>query len=118
MKNIKNIIKYTIINLLMINFVLAAQLTLTWTDNSTNENGFIIERAPGTTNLVFTEVARVAANVTSYVDSNLPTNTTYTYRVAAFNNAGNSAYSNTASGTTMSPPDTPSNLQTRVTPGN
>jgi hypothetical protein len=118
MKIQNKLFKYLIINVLMINLVFAAQLTLTWTDNSNNENGFIVERANGTTNLVFTEVARVGSNVTSYVDANLPANTTYTYRVAAYNNAGNSLYSNAASGTTMAPPETPSNLKTTVTPGN
>ncbi len=79
----------------------AAQFTLSWADNSTNETGFRIERsANGAT---FTEIATVPANVVSYVDADLPSSATYSYRVCAYNEAGNSAYSNVATGTTPPP---------------
>jgi hypothetical protein len=92
--------------------VLGAELTLSWTDNSNNETGFIIERVLGTgANPAFTKVGEVGANVTTYVDKNLPNNTTYTYRVKAFNEGGQSAPSNTATGTTVvAPPAAPSNV--------
>jgi hypothetical protein len=85
----------------------AAQFTLTWTDNSTNETGFTVERAPGlnaTTGWLV--LNNVGANVTSYVDAGLPNETSYSYRLCAYNTAGKSGYSNTASGTT--PPNLPS----------
>jgi subtilisin family serine protease len=72
---------------------------LTWTDNSTNESGFHIERktdASGT----YAQVATVDANVTSYSDTGLSASKTYYYRVASYNNDGNSDYSNEASATT------------------
>lgn len=47
-----------------------------------------------------------AGNATTYVDAGLPNSTAYSYRLAAFNAAGKSGYSNTASGTT--PPPVPS----------
>jgi titin len=68
-------------------------VTLTWTDHSTNESGFKIERRTGSG--AYTELGTVGANVTSYDDSITPTpGTAYTYRVRAYNAAGNSAYSN------------------------
>ena len=83
----------------------AAQFTLTWKDNSTNEAGFTIERAPGLDPAAseFVPVANVAANVTTYVDAGLPPETSFAYRLCAYNAAGKSGYSNTAAGTTPPP---------------
>lgn len=73
----------------------ADRSTLVWADNANNEIGFKIERSrDGTT---FTQVATVGPNLTSYVDTGLARSTTYYYRLRAYNNAGNSPYSNTAS---------------------
>src|SRR5437016_2167747 len=77
----------------------AAQLTLTWTDNSTNEDGFAIERKTGPTG-TFAQIATVGPRVIRYIDSGIASVTTYCYRLLAFNTAGNSAYSNEACGTT------------------
>jgi hypothetical protein len=74
------------------------QITLTWVDNSANESGFYIERAPSAGS--FSQIASVGANVTTYVNSGLSAGTTYQYRVRAYNSSGNSAYSNTATATT------------------
>jgi hypothetical protein len=76
----------------------ATRVNLAWTDASTTEDGFTIERAPGTTT-TFTDIGNVAANVTSFSDLSVQPSTTYTYRVRAFNTAG-SAPSNTATATT------------------
>jgi hypothetical protein len=75
----------------------AGQIKLDWQDNSNNETGFRIERQ---TTGSFTRIATVGASVTSYYDAGLNPSTTYTYRVYAYNSAGNSAYSNEASATT------------------
>ena len=96
-----------------------AMLTLTWQDNSNNEDGFNIERRLGQTG-TFAKIGSVAANVVQYVDSiaNDPGNVQYCYRVAAFNTAGQSAYSNIACGTTpviVIPPGAPSNVNVSVT---
>src|SRR5262249_28182989 len=80
----------------------AAQLALTWTDNSTNEIGFKVERKTEVSS-IYTQVATVGLNVTSYTDSSLTTGTTYCYRVRAYNTAGDSGYSNEACGTARGP---------------
>ena len=69
----------------------AAQLTLTWTDNSTNEDGFTIE-GDGSTG-TFAQIATVGPNVTTYIDSGLASATTYCCRVRAFSVAADSASS-------------------------
>lgn len=79
----------------------AAQMTLKWSDNSSNEAGFKIERATGSSGS-FAVVATTDANVTSYVDATLADGTLYRYRLRAFNAAGHSSYSNVASATTPS----------------
>src|SRR5262249_36979954 len=75
--------------------VTAAELTLTWDDNSTNELGFSIERSTGETG-AFAEIATTAADVTGYTDQTVLSGTTYCYRLRAFNSAAYSDYSNEA----------------------
>jgi hypothetical protein len=77
------------------------QINLSWTDNSGNESGFKIERCknPNCTN--FAQVAQVGANVKTFSDTGVTKNTSYNYRVRAFNAAGNSGYSNVATGKTL-----------------
>src|SRR5262249_54054256 len=76
----------------------STQINLTWTDNSSNETGFLLERKTGSG--AFVQIATLAAGVTLYSDTGLTPNTQYTYRVRATNSAGNSSYSNTSSATT------------------
>jgi lysyl endopeptidase len=91
------------------------QIDLAWTDNADNETGFKIERSlNGTT---FSEIDTVGANVTNYSDTTVAENTTYWYRVRAYNSAGNSAYSNIDNATTptcpVEPPAAPTNLNAK-----
>lgn len=75
------------------------KLILKWTDNSTNEVGFKIERKLTSGN--YTIIGSVDANITNYVDSGISPNTSYTYRVYAYNPVGNSLqYSNEVNITT------------------
>ncbi len=76
----------------------STQITISWRDNSTNETGFKVERAPAAAG-PWTYIGSTAA--TGYGDSALAAGTTYYYRVQAYNSSGNSAYSNTASATTQ-----------------
>jgi hypothetical protein len=71
-----------------------SQINLAWSDNSGDETGFLIERCTGNNCTNFVQIASVGANVTSYPDAGLASNTFYRYRVLAFNGSGNSAYSN------------------------
>jgi rhamnogalacturonan endolyase len=80
----------------------ASRIDLTWTDNSTNETDFKIERSTDAVN--FTQAAQVAANVTAHSDSGAGPNTTNYYRVRASNVGGQSDNSNIASAVTPSPP--------------
>jgi titin len=68
---------------------------ITWTDNSTTETGFRIERQLGSG--AFVEIAVVAANQTAYVDSRLQAGSVYTYRVRAYSGFKTTTYTNVAS---------------------
>lgn len=78
-----------------------SQINLTWKDNATNETGFILQRCKGSTCTNFAQIASLGANVTSYNNTGLSANTTYRYRIYAYNSAGNSAYSNIITLTTL-----------------
>jgi len=81
----------------------ATQVDLSWRDNSTNEEGFKIDRKEGTGQ--WNTIASVSADITSYSDQGLTIGTTYTYRTFAFNKGGNSpTYSNEVSVITKSAP--------------
>ena len=84
-------------------------VNLAWTSNSTNQSGFIIMRATG--GGAFSQVGVTASNVTTYTDTGLVPNTTYSYEVAATNNIGPSAYSNVATALVPIAPATPTNAQ-------
>ena len=68
------------------------RVTIRWQDNSTNEQGFHVERALG--GGAFSRLASVGTNVTTFTDNSLLAGIVYRYRVRAYNAAGSSAYSN------------------------
>jgi subtilisin len=86
----------------------SSQINLTWTDASTNETGFKIERCAGTAPCSsFTQIATVGAGATTFSNTGLAASSTYTYRVRAYNAGGDSAYSNHADATTFDAPPAP-----------
>jgi len=70
-----------------------SQLNLTWQDNSTNENGFQIERKIGAGGS-YAQIVSVGVNINSYLNTGLVSGTTYCYRVRAVNSSTTSSYSN------------------------
>ncbi|OQP61143.1 hypothetical protein A3860_05340 [Niastella vici] len=62
-----------------------------WTDNSDNEDYFIVERSVDSVN--FTDVAHAAANTTAYTDGGLQSGMKYYCRVKAHSPLNESAYS-------------------------
>jgi hypothetical protein len=77
-----------------------ASINLSWTDNSDNETGFIVERSltPGGP---FTEISTTGADMASYVDSGLDAGSTYYYEVIATNAVGDSPPAPEVSATTF-----------------
>src|SRR5262250_811087 len=75
------------------------QIAVTWSESSTDETGFSVERSAGEHG-TFAEIAETEAFVTTYVDTTVADAATYCYRVRAFNAAGYSGYSNSACATT------------------
>ncbi|HEY3399725.1 MAG TPA: fibronectin type III domain-containing protein [Geothrix sp.] len=95
----------------------AGTIALAWTDVSTDETGFKVERGASAAG-PFTQVATTAANLAAYTDSGLSASTAYYYRVRATNAAGDSAYTAVASATTPSvvvAPAAPSGLTASAT---
>ncbi|RKX24102.1 MAG: hypothetical protein DRP45_08960, partial [Candidatus Zixiibacteriota bacterium] len=74
-----------------------SQINLSWTDNASNETGFRLYRE----GLL---IATLGAGATSYQDASLDCNHGYSYYIIAYNNAGESGHSNTASATTQTCP--------------
>jgi len=80
---------------LTISLVENNKIQLTWTDNSTNEIKYIIDRKRGIEDW-FNNYNEVSENITSFNDI-IPTNsdTVYSYRLKAFDGEENSTYSDT-----------------------
>jgi hypothetical protein len=80
----------------------SGQVDVHWTDNSTDETGFTVERAPDIGGLGPGDYASIAnapaiagtPNAAVFIDAAVTSRTAYWYRVAATNAAGSSFYSN------------------------
>ncbi|MBM5812537.1 MAG: hypothetical protein FJ191_11325 [Gammaproteobacteria bacterium] len=93
--------------------VSAARVDLQWSDNSSTETGFIVERSGN--GVDYSQIAALGANVTGYSDNGVTALTNYWYRVRAWNSVGNSAPSNVATVTTPDlPPAAPANVTAAV----
>ena len=78
----------------------SSQISLSWTDNSSNETGFKIDQATNSTFTTGLTTVTVGANTTTYSATGLSMATTYYYRVRATNAVGDSANTSTATTTT------------------
>lgn len=76
-----------------------AKLYLSWDDVSDNEDGFVIHRSDNGTD--FVRIDSVMMDETTFVDEDLDNTAKYYYKVTAYNNAGESDFSNVASETTL-----------------
>lgn len=91
-----------------------SQIDLTWTDNSSDETSFRIERSPdGSTG--WASVGTNAAGDNTFSNTGLTCGTQYFYRVFAVNAVGDSAASNTDDTTTTACPSTVTASGTTVT---
>lgn len=93
-----------------------SEITLSWTDNSSNELSFSVERSlDGLTG--WTVIATTGTDITTFADTGLNGATLYYYRVRASNSSGSSAYSpivSAVSGPLPPVPAAPSTLQATV----
>ena len=68
----------------------SSQINLSWTDNSNNEDAFIIEKSMDGSSYVI--MTTTSANAISYVDNSVSSATTYLYKIRSKNSAGFSSY--------------------------
>ncbi|HAS40429.1 MAG TPA: hypothetical protein DCS93_08120 [Microscillaceae bacterium] len=83
---------------LKVTSVSQSELDLTWQDNSSDELVFKIERKRSSqADTEWIEIAQVIGGTTSFSSTDLSADTTYSYRVRASNQGGDSPYSNVSS---------------------
>ncbi len=87
--NSSNVIPQSPTNL--IGIVNSTNVKLTWTDNSNNEIGFIIEKKGGGINGNFEVIGKVNANQINFDDPALDPSNSAQYRVKSFNDSGSSS---------------------------
>lgn len=82
-------------------------VSLTWTDNATDEAGYAIERALGAST-TYTEVGRVAANATTFTDTTTTPGMSTKYRVRGVNAANTAVLGPASNLITVVPSTAPS----------
>ena len=81
----------------------SSRIDLGWTDGVSNESNYRVDRSPdGSTG--WTVVATLPLNSQSYSDTTVAANTTYFYRVSAFNNISSTGYASASATTPVAPP--------------
>jgi hypothetical protein len=95
--------------------ITTSSMRISWLDNAGNESYFRLERSTdggATWPVIYQLPARAGVGtVASYLDTSLAEGAVYTYRVAATNPVGVSAYAGPASFTTAGRPAAPSDLK-------
>jgi titin len=90
----------------------ASSVRVDWTDTSSSEQGFKIERSTDGTN--FTIATYASANATTATVSTLTPATTYWFRVRAYDSFMDGSPSTAVQATTLPPPSAPANLTATV----
>ena len=80
----------------------AARLIVNWTDDSSVETGYLVERRPGAGG-DWTPLATVPANTTTYTDTTVEAGASYSYRVTTVNGTEQTVSTDTAVATTNTP---------------
>jgi hypothetical protein len=78
--------------------ITSSQINLQWIDHASNESGYAIEES--TDGVHFAQIGTAAVHATSFPVSGLQPESTYAFRVRAFNTAGNSPFTRTVTATT------------------
>ncbi|MBI4602951.1 MAG: lamin tail domain-containing protein [Planctomycetes bacterium] len=86
-----------------------SSIGLAWSDNSSNETTFELERAVGSGEPSL--LVSLPEGTTSYLDLAVTSGESYSFRVRATNAFGSSAYSNTVTQRAGTPPAAPSDLR-------
>ncbi|MFN8444737.1 MAG: S8 family serine peptidase [Caldilineaceae bacterium] len=81
---------------LQVTMAAVPQIALRWSDNTSDETGFKIERCQGANCTTYSQIATLGINSTSYTDPNIAANTSYSYRVRTTKNGVDSVPSNLA----------------------
>ncbi|MBU1487043.1 Ig-like domain-containing protein [bacterium] len=71
------------------------QIDLAWEDMAFDESGFKLEKKMGDSG-TYIQIALLDADTETYADTDVVSDTTYYYRIRAYNGAGDSNYSNEA----------------------
>jgi hypothetical protein len=89
------------------------RVRLSWTDNASNETGFVVERCTGAGCTGFAQIAAPGAKsgtgTVTYTDTTAAAGNIYLYRVKAVNGTVSSGYSNTSTAA-VTVPAAPTNL--------
>jgi len=101
------------------NAVSSSRIDLSWTDNATNETGYLLDRAPDNAGAAgtFVQIASLPAGATTYSNTGLNANTRYWYRVRAVNATDASPYSSSLSVSSLQGLAAPTTLQAQVISG-
>lgn len=83
------------------------EIRLTWSDDASNETGYVVEYAYGWGGMWTVEAAALPANTTTYTQRYIPQGAEFYYRVKAVNATGSSGYSPEAHKRTLDGPGAP-----------
>jgi Legume lectin domain/Fibronectin type III domain len=82
--------------------VTSSQINLQWVDHGSNESGYAVEES--TDGIHFAQIGSATVHSTMFAVGGLQPETTYAFRVRAFNSAGDSPFTRTVTATTPANP--------------